>query len=183
MDTQTVANWLTFGFGIATVWMAVETRRMSVAAMRSIELETRPYLAFRGLYLSFAKLANLASSTETPALRLGLRLFNPGKVLVSYQVQSLAVSFAGNVPTTPTFETTGGVIHPNEETLFFYPWLPFAGQPNTLGAGEVAFTISFRSTENQQSRVKGKLTFTVKSPDGSDFEWVFIEGPVYGQSS
>ncbi|MBI5438315.1 MAG: hypothetical protein HY936_05125 [Nitrosomonadales bacterium] len=180
MDAQTVANWLTFGLGIATVWMAVETRRMSTAAMSSIELETRPYLAFRGLYLSFAKLANLASSTESPALRVGLRLFNPGKVLVNYQVEFLFVSFAGSSPASPTFETTGGVIHPGEETIFFYPWLPFTGQPNALGAGEVAFTIAFRSTEHQHSRVKGKLTFTVKSQDGSDFEWVFKEGPIYG---
>jgi hypothetical protein len=178
MDAQTIANWLTFGFGIATVWMAVETRRMSMAAMRSIELETRPYLAFRGLNLSFAKLSDLASSTETPALHLGLRLFNPGKVLVSYQVEFFTVSFTGDTLASPKFETTGGVIHPSEETLFFYPWLPFRGQPNALGAGEVAFTISFRSTENQQSRVKAKLSFTIKT--GNDHEWLFIEGPVYG---
>jgi hypothetical protein len=79
MDAQTVANWLTFGFGIATVWMAFETRRMSTAAMSSIELETRPYLAFRGLYLSFTKLTNLTSSTESPALRLGCDYLTPAK--------------------------------------------------------------------------------------------------------
>lgn len=179
MNAANIANWLTLALAISTVWLAIETRRMSTAAKSSIELETRPYLAFRGLYLSFAKLASPAPPTETPALRVGLKLFNPGKVLVTYQVESITVSFPGSTLDSPTFETTGGVIHPGEETLFFYPWLPFTGQPNILGGGEIAFTIAFRSTVNQQSRVKAKLTFTIKSADAKDYEWIFSEGPVY----
>jgi hypothetical protein len=119
MGAQTITNWLTLILAISTVWLAVETRRMSVAAMRSIELETRPYLSFRGLYLSFAKITELTSPTDMPALRLGLRLFNPGKVLVDYQMEEFKVSFANSNPTNPTFETTGGAIHPSTETIFF----------------------------------------------------------------
>lgn len=59
-----------------------------------------------------------------------------------------------------------------------YPWLPPTGQPSTIGGGKVAFNITFQSTENQQSCIKAKLTFMLKSPDGGDHGLVFTEGLV-----
>jgi hypothetical protein len=176
MEAQTITNLLTAGLGVATVWLAIETRRMAVAAKSSIDLESHPYLSLRGLFIKPGTIRDLTTS-EAGALRIGLRLFNPGKTLVTYNVDSISVSLNGMSSDTPRFETTGGVIHPSEETIFFYPVIRSAVPIQAPSEGEIAFSITYWSVITEKKKLKGKIKYLITS--ATDHEWVYLEGPNY----
>ena len=118
MDGQDLANLLTLGLGGATVWLGWETRRMAASTRQSIELQSIPYLAFSGLEYVTAKVNVIATATEHPEVRIGVRLLNPGQVLVQYEIESLVVSFENETVAKPRFDTDGGYLHPKAESVF-----------------------------------------------------------------
>ena len=177
MDGQSIANWLTAGLGIATVWLAIATQRMATAAKASVDLAAHPYLSIRGLHVSLGSLRDL-SATHAGATRLGIRLFNPGKVRITYQIENISASIGGHSVATPKFESTGGVIHPDEETTYFYPLIPSPSPIQAPTDGEMAVTVSYWSVPTEKKSVKAKLRVLVTSQ--STHEWLFLEGPEYG---
>jgi hypothetical protein len=176
MNAQDITNWLTAALAVATVWLGVETRRMAITAKASIELETRPYLSFRGFHIKIGTLQDI-STQNRGGLRIGLRLFNPGKVLVTYKVESMIVSVNGAEAADPKFETMSGVIHPTEEILFFYPVI---GTPSPLKApatAEVKFRIAYWSIPAEKKTLTANVQVLLTSE--TDHEWTYIEGPDY----
>jgi len=176
MESQDITNWLTAGLAIATVWLGAETRRMAVAAKASIDLEGRPYLSFRGCFIKIGTLQDL-SAQSTGAFRVGLRLFNPGKVLVTYKVESMQVSVNGTPMTNPHFETTGGVIHPSDEMIFFYPIIATETPLATPATAEVQYCISYWAIPAEMKTLTAKVQVLITSL--TDHEWIFLEGPHY----
>jgi hypothetical protein len=169
---------LTGALSIATVWLAIATQRMATAAKASIELESRPYLAIENMYYEVDQVLNVGSAAPRLFLRAALRLQNPGRVLVHYAVPSLTWEYAAQSGSTGGSEL-GGVIHPGQNTLFWFAAIPISGEPNRLGGGHLTVTIDFWSTRFQRMQCRAKLQFVVKSPDASRHEWVFLEGPEY----
>lgn len=180
MDAQTLTNLLTAAMSAATVWLAVETRRMALASKASIDLETKPYLALRGVDLKLAQLANPVAGEPMPGLRTALRLGNPGKVLVSYHVNSITCSHSFPGGDMSQFATKGGVIFPGEETLFVLPFAPLPANSNIAPKGEIQFNLSFWAGSSERQRVAAKIRFEVTRADPLDWQWVFLEGPSYG---
>jgi len=180
MDAQTVTNVLTAAMSVATVWLAVETRRMATAAKSSIDLESQPYLALRGIDLKLAQLANPVTGEPASGLRTALRLGNPGKVTVSYHVNSITCTHSFPTGDMSLFATKGGVIFPGEETLFV---LPFAAiQPNSpiAPSGEIQLSLSFWAGSSERQRVSAKIRFEVTRAEPFDWQWAFLTGPSYG---
>jgi len=179
MDSQDVTNLLTLGLGAATVWLGFETRRVAIATKESVELQSLPYLALSGLEATVGTRINLVTGLEDRAVRLGLRLSNPGQVLINYEVESIEVVFADAVAQNPQFETRGGVIHPKAETIFYYPWI-FAAVPLRPGLnGEVRFRINFWSSLLRVNHVASRLRYTLQGNDLSRIEWLYLDGPSY----
>lgn len=176
MNAQEITNLLTAALAVATVWLGAETRKMAVAAKASIELEARPYLSFRGFYVKIGTLQEL-SSQNTGALRIGLRLFNPGKVLVTYKVESMLVSINSTTTANPTFDTTGSVIHPAEETLFFYPVIGSLSPLKAPATLEILYRIAYWTVPADKKVLTAKVRLLLTSE--TDHEWIYLEGPHY----
>ena len=179
MDAQILILLLTLGLAIATVWLAFETRRMATATRDLVELQGRPYLAFTGLQLALSPALNVSSDDQGTSARLALQLSNPGQVLVTYEVDDLEVTFEGVKIKNPTFDNRGGVIHPKDQALFFYPSIttPSALRPGV--SGEVGFKIRFWSSPHRQHHLDARLRYQVTSIESGHLEWLYLEGPRY----
>jgi hypothetical protein len=177
MNAQEITNFLTAAVAIATVWLGFETRKMAAIAKESIALESCAYLSFRGFYIKIGDIIN-SDTSLTGALRLGLRLCNPGKVLVRYHVELFNISQFNSKLESPTFDTSDGVIHPSEETLFFYPVI-VASQNNITPptAFEVDYQISYWTIPSDKKTLRAKINLNLIG--GVDHEWVYIDGPNY----
>lgn len=183
MDTQIIFNaanvFLTSAMSIATVWLAIETRRMATVAKASIDLESRPYLAFSGIDLKFANATNSENLEQVNLLRTALRLGNPGKILVNYHVNSITCTHSFQSGDMSLFATTGGVIFPGGETLFVLPFEPLLTKSDFAPAGEIHFSITFWSIANESQNLKAKIQFNVTSMNPPDWQWIFLDGPSY----
>ncbi len=176
MEAQDITNLLTAGLAVATVWLGAETRKMAVAAKASIGLESRPYLAFRGIYVKIGTLQDF-SAKNAGAFHVGLRLANPGKVLITYEVESMSVTLMGNPSAKPHFDTTSGVIHPAEEITFFYPVIATTAPITAPSEIVVDYAVSYWAvaTERKSTRAKVRLLLT----SATDHEWTYLDGPHY----
>lgn len=178
MDTQTLMNILTAGLAVATVWLAIETRRMASAAKAQVDLQSQPFLSFRGVDIISVNAANLSNGHSQPAFGLRLRLGNPGQVLVSYNVEDIHSSLTDQALTPSSFKTTGGVIHPSEETLFILPFAINAAS-TLLPLIDIEFTISYWAVPTKYYWIKAKVQVQVISLNPLNWQWVFISGPTY----
>jgi hypothetical protein len=176
MEAQDITNLLTVGLAVATVWLAAETRKMAVAARASIDLESRPYLAFRGFYVNIGALHDV-STQNAGAFRIGLRLANPGKVLVTYEVESMSVSLAGNPAPDPHFDTSSGVIHPGEETTFFYPVIATTTPVTAPSEAVVEYAIRYWAVPTERKSMRARVRLLLTS--ATTHEWIYLEGPHY----
>ncbi len=176
MNAQDITNWITAALAVATVWLGAETRKMAVTAKASIELESRPYLSFRGFFVKIGTLQDF-SAQDKGALRIGLRLFNPGKVLVTYNVESMLVSINGSTIVNPTFDTTGGIIHPTEETFFFHPVIASSSPMKAPATIEIQYHIAYWTVPTDKKILTAKVRLLLTSE--TDHEWTYIEGPHY----
>jgi len=176
MDAQTLTNVLTAGMAAATVWLAIETRKMAVATKATLDLSTRPYLAFHGIALTIGTLQN-PGTHSTGAVRMGVRLRNPGKVLIYYHVPNISASFQGHGALALTFDSRGGVLHPEEEVTYFYPLIATPQPPTAPALGSIEFQISFWSAPTERKTLRAKLNVQLTS--ATSHEWNFIEGPSY----
>lgn len=178
MTPQDITNILTFILGIATVWLAIETRRMSKSAEAQIALQSQPFLAFRGFDVAFIERTNLADGKSIVSLRFGLKLANPGQVLVSYNVERLTSSIEAISLNKDLYSTTGGVIHPNEESLFVL--IPIQINSSSLSpATNFDFEISFWSIPQQKKTLKARVRFELLTANPLSWQHVFLEGPSY----
>lgn len=176
MTVQEIANLLTAGLGAATVWLAIETRRMATASKAAIDLAVQPYLSLRGTTLSLGKLQDL-SALNQGATRIGVRLYNPGKVLIKYDVVEMTASIAGLTESNPIFYNTKGVLHPDEEIAHLYPLIKSSKQILAPTEGEVWIRVQFWSVEARKKSVTAKYQLNVTSQN--NHEWLLLEGPTY----
>jgi len=170
---------LTLALAIATVWLALETRRMARATRDLVELQGRPYLALAGLQLTLAPALSLLTEDQGTMARLALQLSNPGQVLVTYEVDDIEVTFEGVKIQKPAFDNRGGVVHPKEEALFFYPAITTPSPLRPGVKGEVRFKMRFWSTPHREHYLDARLRYQVTSIDPGRIEWLFLEGPRY----
>ncbi len=171
-------NYLTAGLAIATGWLAIETRRMAGAAKAQVDLQSQPFLSFRGVDVVAANTANISNAQTLPALGFHLRLGNPGQVLVTYKVEELNSSLGNHSLNSGAFVTFGGVIHPHEETLFI---LPFTQQTssNVLPKAEIDFKIDYWAVAGKKQRLSAKIEIQIISINPLNLQWVYLDGPTY----
>ncbi len=128
---ESISNWHVFAVIVSTVaaavtaWMAFETRRMARAANTALELERMPILGLRDIRVEVASKKVEKSDLEEDEyalswVRVGLELFNAGRVPVRYTVKNLAVSFANRVPESENYLSRRGQVLPGGSTVFWH---------------------------------------------------------------
>lgn len=179
MDAQDIANLLTLCLGGATVWLGFETRRMARATNESVELQSRPYLSIHAVDYTLGVVNVLATGRQEPAIRLGLVLENPGQVLITYEVETIAATFEGIDLENMRFETRGGPIHPKARTTFRCPWLVVPNQPRPGQGGTISCHVNFWSSLTRVNHVTARLQYTLQGNNASRIEWLWLDGPSY----
>lgn len=183
IDAQILANLLTSLVALVTVWMAVETRRMARTAQDALLLESRPYLSFDGLQIERAVIQTIASPEGDPSLRVSIRLRNPGRVRVVYEVQQMLLELEGDPAPAAIFETTGGVLHPDEQNLYYYSWV-LADRGRALWQnGAVDFRVAYWATPGRKETLAAKVLFIIKGTDPLNWDWHYKHGPTYAEES
>ena len=162
----------------ATVWLAIATWRMASVSKKSFDLESRPYFAFRDFHFRFY-LEQPEDENQKPTkggVKIGLIFRNPGKVLISYQVESIHITFAGITIDNPTFISSGGVIYPNDQTVFWYGLIPNIDVSPLPKTGVVEYEVTYSaSNKKHQYRTMRKIQYTLNSLDPYNVDWLYLE--------
>jgi len=181
MSDASIANWLTLGLGAATTWMAIATQRMAVATRMMSELEARPYLAFVALDLNQQMKEPTAFQPERPnGLQPSIRLRNPGRVRITYDVHEIDFTLNGKHYPAKNFANHMGIIHPDETVVFLHPLIPtdFVIAPGMVG--ELGVKVMFWATPDRRDTLSFRMQFSLGRVDGKiSISFVFLEGPTY----
>jgi len=161
---------------LVTAWMAVETRRMARAAKKTVELEQMPILGFRDLKLEAGKQAG--QQPTLASLRVGMEVFNAGRVPVKYKVKSFSVMFANQGTSSGQFLSRGSRVLPGSSTIFWHPALSLNPPVSTFPAvGQVRFEYEYSDESGGQLQsIVEKVDYTV-SPIESGFHvnWLMVD--------
>ena len=157
----------------AMVWetrkMARETRNIAETATKTLALEQMPILGVRDFRVEITR---YRGETKPPpaisAIRVGIELFNAGRVPVKYQVKSFAISLANQYIKTGDFGS--GRVLPGASSISWRPqWdfsLPIVEFPAN---GEVSFEYEY------SDELSGKLRATIEK-----LEYTISETPTGG---
>jgi hypothetical protein len=176
-QTNSALAIFTFLLAAATVWLAVATWRMASVSKASLDLESRPYFAFKGFWFKFYadKPTEESKPPTKAAVRIGLRFGNPGRVLIHYQVKSVRITFSGTTVDNPKFASTGGPIYPSDETVFWYGTIPnidISAMPKT---GIVEYEVEYYAIERKKTfKSSRKIQYTINSISPFDMDWLYL---------
>lgn len=177
-QTNAALAILTFLLAAATVWLAVATWRMASISKDSFALESRPYFAFKNFLFKFHLEGPIdqPSSLKKAAVRIGLRFRNPGRVLIRYQVKNIRITFSGATVDNPKFELMGGIIYPDDETMFWYGAIQNVDISAMPKKGIAEYEVEYRSIEKGKVFYSSrKIEYTINSIEPFDMDWLYLE--------
>jgi hypothetical protein len=133
----------TFVLAGVTAWMARETRTTAETATKTLALEQMPILGVRNLRVEITRYGGDAQPPPAiSAIRVGIELFNAGRVPVKYQVTSFAISLADQYIKIGDFG--GGRVLPGASSMSWRPQWDFIPPIVTFPAnGEVSFEYEY----------------------------------------
>jgi hypothetical protein len=161
---------------VITAWMAVETRRMAITANKSLEIERAPILGLRDVKVELS--ADAAAPTAAKAVRVGVELFNAGRVPLSYRMKSISVTFGGRPTDTGTFLSRGGLVLPGSSTVFWYPRIPLDPAVEAFPVtGRVKFTFEYTDVSGSYSQaLASTVEYSVSgATPGSQITWLNVD--------
>ena len=175
-------SFITLLLGIATVWMAIETRRMANAAKDAVVLDTQPCLSVRGFNIAYGDIQFPADTLGkmTPSFAVILVLTNPGKVRVQYKIVNTSLSMDGCGPYNPDYKNTLGVIFPGEQVQIFLAPLKLVDQFTLKSKGSLSVELGYWSSEQDKKKLTLKSTIQISSLDPFTCTFMHEEGsPFY----
>lgn len=183
METEHAASFdvVTLLLAFATVWLAVETRRMARATKEMVSLAAEPYLSFASLDLERATLLGVNGHPDRTGYVIPIKLRNPGQVRITYDVTNADVTLNGIAYPPTAFDNHNGVIHPGEETLFRYPFFECQDLPKVGLSGTLECEIGYWSLPSARNSLHFKLRFNIASIDQHHrtVHWTYMSGPTY----
>lgn len=190
MDLTPIVTLVSAGTAIiaagVTAWMAVETRRMATAARLTIEHDRSPILGVRDIRVEIVAGGGNGTATSSPApsavcaIRIGVELFNAGRVPVKYAMRSMLVTFVSRTMDSARFLSRGGRILPGSSTIFWHPSVPLDPPVATVPAtGRVRcdFEYGSESVTETQSIVATMEYVVGGAAPGSPVSWLFVDEP------
>jgi hypothetical protein len=147
---------------VVTAWMAYETRRTATAALKALQFEQMPILGFRDLAVQTVKQAGQPGTLAS--IRVGVELFNAGRVPVKYEAKSFSVWFANQGMTSGQFVSRGGRVLPGASTFFWHPTLPLNPPVSTFPAnGHIRFEYEYSDESGGQLRpTTERVNYTIE---------------------
>jgi hypothetical protein len=177
MEMDLLVGVATLALAAGTFWLARETRQMAASTKQMLELEAQPHLGLREIQIGHENPPSIAPAVMA---QIGLRLWNPGKVLVQFRVDSITASINGHVPPQGAkFSNRGGVIHPGGETTFFYPPIVVSAPLPSPSIGRVQYELAYWAVRGEEHSFKAALDLTIRFPPNPNCTWVFTSGPDY----
>jgi hypothetical protein len=190
MDLTSVLTLISVGTSIVatgvTAWMAIETRRMASAARRSVELEHAAIVGVRDVRVEVLASgrnetgASPRAPTGISGIRIGVELFNAGRVPAKYEMKSMSVSLAERTAASAQFLSRGGRILPGSSTVFWHPMMhldpPVTTFPAT-GRVRVNFEYAGESVTEPQSIVAIVEYVVGGAAPGSPISWLYVDEP------
>ncbi len=181
-DTSTSNTLLaifTFVLAVATVILAVATWRMATSARDSVALESRPYFAFKELRFKFFMIQPTegdAASPQRANVQVGLVFRNPGRVLIHYEVKAIQVTLNNTGVESPSFESLGSPIYPNEQAEFWYVAIPQVDVSAFPRTGMIEYTVEYRGIpEHTVHTSYRKIRYTIHRLEPHFHDWVFLD--------
>lgn len=158
-----------------TTWMAVETRRMATAAIKTVRLEQTPILGFRALHVSVYSEDGAAGAQ---GIRVGFELVNAGRVPVLYCLNTVQVSFDGRTLNAARYKSRRGRILPGDSTVFYHPSITL-NPPVTLfpAGGHARIDFSYSDDFGTEShKLVEQLDYSVAGlGDGARVDWLRVD--------
>ena len=117
------------------------------------------------------------------AIKIGVELFNAGKVMATYEMKSMTVTCANRV-TDPRFLSRRGSILPGSSTVFWYDALKFEPQLDKFPAeGHLSCEFAVGSGSallRHQSYIKASYKFVIQPNDVNSFQfqWFSVDDDV-----
>jgi hypothetical protein len=189
MDISVIEG-LTFSMTVATAVLAIVTHRMASATSdmadatkKSISLEAEPQLALAELRVDFDDSRDTASlAADSVWTQFVLVLSNPGKVLIQYRVEEIAITFDKiETKSDGEFRNRGGVIHPGASTLFRHPRYSISKSAQQPLTTRIRYRIRYWAVAGEERETRGAIEAYVYLPPKQAAPWVFSDGPTYGR--
>lgn len=177
-----ITSVVTLLLGIATVWMAFETRRMANAARDSVTLSTQPCLSVRSIEFWPGRLQFPTDPVgqTTPCFSAKLRLVNPGKVVVRYKITDTFLSMDSCGPYNPDYANTEGVIFPGEQIEIYFSSLKIIDEFSLKSKGSLRAKFKYWSTEQDKRELACDVSLHVTTLTPFACIWFHQEGsPFY----
>jgi hypothetical protein len=153
-------------------------RNTAATATKALALEQMPILGFRNLKTETAPEQWPGQPATLTSIRVGMELFNAGRVPVNFKANFIAVKLGNNYTRTGEFASRGGRVLPGASTIFWHPALALNPPITTFPvSGDVHFGYEYMDESGGQPRsIAEKLTFTV-SPTTSGFyvNWLHVD--------
>ncbi|MFH1200346.1 MAG: hypothetical protein V1708_04725 [Candidatus Micrarchaeota archaeon] len=187
---ESISNWHIFAVIVSTLaaavtaWMAFETRRMAKAANKALELERMPILGLKDIKVEVSnkKAKNTDSEAEGEYLltwvRVGLELFNAGRVPVRYKVNNLSVSFANRVPESENYLSRRGQVLPGGSTVFWHSGIPLEPPVEKFpNKGRITVDCEYSDDSGDDPKpLRETIEFTLSGATaGSRTNWLHID--------
>jgi hypothetical protein len=183
------ANWHIFAVIVSTIaaavtaWMAFETRRMAKAANKALELERMPILGLKDIKVEVSNKSTENRECEESeyvltGIRVGLELFNAGRIPVRYQVKALSVSFANRVPESENYLSRRGQVLPGSSTVFWHSGIPLDPPVQQFpNRGRISIDCEYSDESNEDPKpLKETLEFTLDgAKPGSRTNWLHLD--------
>jgi len=184
-----VSNWNIFAVIVSTIaaavtaWMAIETRRMAMAANKALELERMPILGLKDIQVEIStKTEKDGDSDEGEHLltgvRVGLELFNAGRVPVRYTVNSLTVSFANRVPELENYLSRRRKVLPGGSTVFWHSGIPLDPPIDKFpNKGRITIDSEYSDDSGDDPKpLKETIEFTLSgAAPGARINWLHVD--------
>tara|TARA_R100000963_G_C4625275_1_gene91659 strand:+ start:339 stop:920 length:582 start_codon:yes stop_codon:yes gene_type:complete len=185
-----VSNWSIFAVIVSTVaaavtaWMAIETRRMALTANKALELERMPILGLKDIQVEVSTKQEKGGDSDgvgvylLTGVRVGLELFNAGRVPVRYTVNSLTVSFASRVPESEQYLSRRGQVLPGGSTIFWHSGIPLDPPIGKFpNKGRITIDCEYSDDSGDDTKpLKETIEFTLSgAAPGSRTNWLHVD--------
>ncbi len=187
---ESISDWYIFTVLVSTVaaaitaWMAFETRRMAKAANTALELERMPILGLKDIRVEVSNKPVKKGDAEEEqkyvltGVRVGLELFNAGRVPIRYKVKNLSATFANRVSEFEKYLSRSGQVLPGGSTVFWHSGIPLKPPVEQFpNKGYISIDCEYSDDSgNNPKPLKEKIEFTLSSAvPSSRINWLHID--------
>ena len=177
----TVGEWAEVGVAVGTGLLAVATfvvarvtKDLAETTKKAVLLESEPQLRLDEVLVGHDPDAP-PDPINGISTQMQLRLWNPGKVRISYDAEYVADEING----ISGFSGQGprGIIHPGGKEIVRLSLIALPAPVPVPSHGKIQFRISYRAAGGTAETLRATLGVDVRFPPKSGCPWVYSDGP------